>query len=85
MDAPKASELKSAAAKLLDKYYKEIDTVKALEILSDSSPIAELFPYFEKVFRELNSTHRNLMVTHSLQKSESMRIKVLLSPLKPLP
>lgn len=45
-----------------------------MQELSSDTSIAELFSYFEKVLRDMNSTRRRLQVSVSLQKSEAMRV-----------
>jgi len=74
-EAPPAENLHSAAYQLLNKYHKELDTVKVLELLPELTPLNLLYPYIEKVLRDINTSRRNLQVISNLQKCETMKIK----------
>jgi len=74
-EAPNQEELHNNAYQLLNKYYKKIDTVKALEVLQEMTSLSMLYPYFGKVFRDINKEKRNNQVQTNLQKCETMKVK----------
>eukprot|EP01120_Amphizonella_sp_Union-15-10_P015169 TRINITY_DN7730_c0_g1_i1.p1 TRINITY_DN7730_c0_g1~~TRINITY_DN7730_c0_g1_i1.p1 ORF type:complete len:877 (+),score=183.62 TRINITY_DN7730_c0_g1_i1:97-2727(+) len=77
MEDPAKAEilLQKAAFSFLDKYYKEIDVLKALDLLQDTTKIDKLYKYFESVLRDITERRRDCQVHVNVLKSESMKIK----------
>jgi tetratricopeptide (TPR) repeat protein len=74
-DSSMEKELQDAAYELLSEHYQEIDCSKAIEYLPETTPLSLLYPYFEKVLRDINKNRRNLQVITNLHKCETMKVK----------